>query len=98
MEASRISYIKSNIYIPPRAKEDQPKLPASHPSLIIPDHMVDLNKSASCGCCKGDRCIRESASWLYGPNGEVREVRPDNNGSQETFFYNLTNESTGRQL
>jgi len=98
MEAREIDYIKSNIYIPPLPKQEVPRLPVSHPSLIIPDQTADLSKRASCGCCKGDRCIKESASWLYGPNGEVRTVHRGENSSQETLFYNLSNESTGRQL
>ncbi|VUG18840.1 DEBR0S4_03708g1_1 [Brettanomyces bruxellensis] len=98
MEAREIDYIKSNIYIPPLPEKEVPKLPTSHPSLIIPDRTIDLNKRASCGCCKGDRCIKESASWLYRPNGEVRTIHLGENGSQEALFYNLSNESTGRQL
>lgn len=97
MDPSSISYIKQNIYIPPQPKKEEHKLPASHPSLIIADRGCDFNKCASCGCCKGDHCIKECASWLYKPNGEVKNVRKDANGSQEMLFYNLEVEQ-GRTL
>ncbi|ODV85582.1 hypothetical protein CANARDRAFT_189592, partial [[Candida] arabinofermentans NRRL YB-2248] len=63
MEATKISYIKENIYIPPLISSVNAKIPAHHPSLILSDHLIDVSHSAKCGC-KGDKCITESASWL----------------------------------
>lgn len=97
MEITRLEYLKANIYIPPSPKMDTPKIPKQHPSLIIADQLVDAGKTFKCGC-KGDKCIKETANWLYGPNGEVNNPCRDCTSTEAYHFKNLIHDSDGRQL
>lgn len=96
MEAARLEYIKSNIYIPPTAIPERPAIPQRHPSLILSDSASADGKAFACGC-KG-KCIKETANWLYGPNGEVNNPAADTTTTEGYHFKILSHESIGRQL
>lgn len=99
METARINNIINNIYIPPQAENAQPALPKHHPTLIASDSFSDVTHARSCGC-KGESCIRDKASWLYGPNGEIksRSNDCDINSTDAVALQNLSHDSHGRQL
>ncbi|KAG7880197.1 hypothetical protein KL925_003851 [Ogataea polymorpha] len=99
MEATKIRYIKDNIYIPPEESKAPPRIPPSHPSLILADHVSDLTRSSKCGC-QGKVCIAKTASWIYTPEGEIKDVgrTRDVACTESTLFKNLIHDSNGRQL
>lgn len=76
----------------------RPTLPERHPSLILHDQLADSGVVSQCGC-KGGRCIKESASWIYKENGELKETaREDCVATEGYHFKNLIHDSVGRQL
>ncbi|ODQ47856.1 hypothetical protein PICMEDRAFT_120141 [Pichia membranifaciens NRRL Y-2026] len=97
MESTRIEYIKENIYIPPQVQPERPAIPARHPSLILNDKISDASVTFQCGC-KGGKCIKETADWLYGPNGEINNPHDDCTKTEAYHFKNLMHDSVGRQL
>lgn len=97
MESTRIEYIKENIYIPPTTIVERPAIPERHPSLILNDKISDASITFKCGC-KGGKCIKETANWLYGPNGEINNPHEDSTNSESYQFKNLIHDSIGRQL
>lgn len=97
MESTKIAYIKENIYIPPQPVLKRPSLPERHPSLILNDRSSDTSLTFKCGC-KGDKCIKEKAHWLYGPDGEVNNPYTDCTSTESYHFSSLIHDSVGRQL
>ncbi|KAH3663782.1 hypothetical protein OGAPHI_005185 [Ogataea philodendri] len=99
MEATKIRYIKDNIYIPPVQSASKHKLPPQHPSLILADQVSDLSHSSECGC-QGDVCIAKKALWIYSPNGEIKDTHRtrDVAATESALFRNLIHDGNGRQL
>ncbi|KAG0687733.1 protein transport protein S31 [Pichia californica] len=76
---------------------ERPSIPERHPSLILNDKISDAGMTFKCGC-KGGKCIKETANWLYGPNGEINNPQEDCTKTEAYHFKNLIHDSVGRQL
>lgn len=97
MEAATIKQIKESLYIPCPKITKTPSLPDKHPSLILQNNISDSEKTVNCGC-KGEKCLKDTAHWIYKPNGEVFTPDKDFTSTESFHFAGLIHESHGRQL
>ncbi|EAZ63371.1 hypothetical protein PICST_37629 [Scheffersomyces stipitis CBS 6054] len=63
MEATRLTHILDNTYIPPRKIESELTVPPYHPCLIVQDKQTDTTKLKPCGCADS-YCVKNAPDWI----------------------------------